>query len=315
MVQCKLHKKKLPVGNHLPRAFHHHRGDNPHMKPFLYLGDDHVGGAAAYLTGVLTHFGLPLQHVASGSPPQEPFNPADYATLIVSDYSSSGWLPGQMQQVADAVAGGIGLLMIGGWESFHGRKPDGEYNATPFAELLPVTLADTDDRLNFPQPCLIRRMADPGSDIDTLVKHPITDGLPWESCVPGIGGLNRFTAKPGSQTLLETVPFTVRRVAVLGTGTTDEQNTHDEWNFTPEPAIPLLVVGNYGRGRVAALACDVAPHWVGGFVDWGTRRIAQPLSAAAFPELNDDGFIEVGADYAVFLRNLARWTAGDDGPF
>ncbi len=32
-----------------------------------------------------------------------------------------------------------------------------------------------------------------------------------------------------------------------------------------------LVVGQHGRGRTAALATDVAPHWVGGLVDWGDR--------------------------------------------
>jgi hypothetical protein len=47
------------------------------------------------------------------------------------------------------------------------------------------------------------------------------------------------------------------------------------------------------------LATDVAPHWVGGFVDWGDQRVAQAVA--------NDG-IEVGNWYARFFRNLLVWT-------
>ena len=66
---------------------------------------------------------------------------------------------------------------------------------------------------------------------------------------------------------------------------------------------PMLVVGGYGKGRTAALATDVAPHWVGGFVDWGKARITQNLS--------NGGFVEIGADYAKFFAQLLRWVAGE----
>ena len=33
-----------------------------------YLGDDHLGGAAAYLAGVMTHCGLPYDYVPSTEP-------------------------------------------------------------------------------------------------------------------------------------------------------------------------------------------------------------------------------------------------------
>jgi len=62
---------------------------------------------------------------------------------------------------------------------------------------------------------------------------------------------------------------------------------------------PLLIVGRHGEGRTAALATDVAPHWVGGFVDWGDRRVTQPVAGDA---------IEVGNWYAQFFRNLLVWT-------
>ena len=74
----------------------------------------------------------------------------------------------------------------------------------------------------------------------------------------------------------------------------------DSISVRPAEQVPMLVVGKHGRGRTAAFASDVAPHWVGGFVDWGVERVTESIG---------DGGIEVGADYAAFWRNLVRWTA------
>lgn len=71
----------------------------------------------------------------------------------------------------------------------------------------------------------------------------------------------------------------------------------------PSERFPLLVVGNYGKGNIAALATDVAPHWIGGWVDWGEERIKQQTTG--------DSFIEAGAGYVKFFAQLVRWcTAG-----
>ena len=55
-----------------------------------------------------------------------------------------------------------------------------------------------------------------------------------------------------------------------------------------------------GRGRTAALATDVAPHWVGGLVDWGSRRVTAQAPRGEM--------IEVGQHYATFLTRLVEWT-------
>jgi uncharacterized membrane protein len=110
-------------------------------------------------------------------------------------------------------------------------------------------------------------------------------GLPWDR-PPGIGGLNEIAPKPGAQTLLAARPFAVER-------------SGDEFTFLPGQCRSLLVVGRHGRGRTAALATDVAPHWVGGLVDWGDRRVVQDIPG---------GFIEVGNWYAELFRNLLVWT-------
>jgi uncharacterized membrane protein len=109
--------------------------------------------------------------------------------------------------------------------------------------------------------------------------------LPWNA-PPGIGGFNEIQPKPDAHVLLTAVTFDVRQSA-------------GEFQFTKNKEWPLLVTGHYGSGRTAALATDVAPHWVGGFVDWGDRRVIQEVAGDC---------IEVGNGYARFFRNLLAWT-------
>ena len=169
--------------------------------------------------------------------------------------------------------------MFGGWESFYGRL--GEYHRSPLAEVLPIIMQDKDDRRNFSQPVMVQRYQE----------HPVLEGLPWHS-PPFVGGFNQFTPKPDAEILLEAVRFNVRL---------DEAAV-----FTPLERFPLLVVGKYGKGNVAALATDVAPHWVGGWVDWGTERITQQTTGASF--------IEAGANYMKFFAQLVQWCrSGDTG--
>ena len=196
-----------------------------------------------------------------------------YALYVVSDYPAANFHPAQMARLVECVRNGAGLLMIGGWESFHGRL--GEYQGSPLAEVLPVVMQNEDDRRNCPQSCVIWQEAD----------HPLLTGLPWDR-PPSIGGFNAIAPKPGAATLLSARQFNVRRAG-------------DSLEFTPRADSPLLVVGQYGPARTAALATNVAPHWVGGLVDWGDRRIVQQVAGTQ---------IEVGNWYAQFLRNLLDWT-------
>ncbi|MGA2064438.1 MAG: glutamine amidotransferase [Thermoguttaceae bacterium] len=243
------------------------------MSKICYLGDGRLSGAAGYLAAVMQHHGLPLDHVPSDEPPPATFGRRQYALYVVSDYPAARFGAAAMAHVAGRVARGAGLLMLGGWESYFGRS--GEYHQSPLAEVLPVVMQTADDRCNYAQPCLIRQVAE----------HPILKGLPWDA-PPGIGGRNLVGPKPDARTLLTSVPFVVRR-------------TKRGWQFFHDEESPLLVVGRHGRGRTAALATDVAPHWVGGLVDWGDRRVAQNVAGELF---------EVGNWYARFFHNLLAWT-------
>ena len=164
-----------------------------------YLGDDHLQGAAAYLAGILLHHGLAFDYVPSAESPPADFASTPYAAYVISDYPAPRLGDAAMTHMAARVEQGAGLVMLGGWESFHGRL--GEYHQSPLAAVLPVTMQSCDDRRNFAQPCLIEKVAD----------HEILAGLPWDQ-PPGIGGINAVTAKPGAETLLAAASFSVLRI-------------------------------------------------------------------------------------------------------
>jgi len=244
----------------------------------LYLGDTRLTEAAAYLAGVMTHAGLVYDYLPSDAPVPSDVLDRDYAAVIISDFPAANFGPAGLERLAQRVRAGLGLLMIGGWESFHGAG--GLYQATPVAACLPVVISDADDRVNCAQPCLV----------ESVSSHPIVAGLPFSDESPGVGGYNRFAAKAGAQTVLAVRRFRVRRRG---------------GRFEFDPAVhpdPLLVVGQGEGGRVAAFASDVAPHWVGGLVDWGRSRVRASGPGAAA--------VEVGEFYARFFANLVRWTAG-----
>ncbi len=200
-----------------------------------------------------------------------------YTLYIISDYPVNNITAGDFEMIVDSVRSGAGLLMIGGWESYHGLA--GEYNNSPLAEVLPVEMLDRDDRVNAPQPYVLQKVID----------HPILDGLPWGR-PPVIGGFNRITPKPDATEILS-----ARQLEITAA-------TDGEISVGVGETSPLLVTGTFGRGRTAALATDVAPHWVGTLVDWGDERLA-----AQGPGAEE---IEVGNHYAKFFRQLVRWTMG-----
>ena len=95
-----------------------------------------------------------------------------------------------MERLCRRVRDGAGLLMLGGWESYHGLG--GDYDATPLADLLPVVMSNADDRRNCSQLILVRKCEE----------HPITAALPFDT-PPSIGGYNEFRARPSARVLLE----------------------------------------------------------------------------------------------------------------
>ncbi len=243
----------------------------------LYCGDTTLDTAAGYLAGLLAHAGIKFQYVPSDRAVDEKLLASPWSLLILSDYPAPRLSKELHATVVSRVEKGAGLLMIGGWESFHGLG--GDWDGTPIGDLLPVTISNTDDRWNCDRPLIVKQRAG----------HAIVDGLPWGTRPPLVGGLNRVQAKPGDKTLLTAEQFELEWEA-------------DAPKLTASASYPLLVVGQRGQGRVAAFASDVAPHWVGPLVDWGDARVSAKAPGT-------EG-IEVGDLYTEFFTRLVSWTAG-----
>ncbi len=244
-------------------------------KHILYAGDTILLGAASYLAGIMRHYNIPFDYLASDQKFGVPG--AECRALILSDYPARCFESGQAETVAKRVREGMGLLMIGGWESFTGEG--GDYRGTAIGNILPVSLLERDDRVNCAQPCLVERNS----------THPVVHGLPFDEVAPTVGGYNRVVPKADGQTILS-----ARRVAVRRKG--------KGFAFEPETgADPVLVTGVLGKGRIAAFTSDVAPHWVGGLVDWGDSRVTA-CADGAHP-------VEVGNWYASFFHQMITWTA------
>jgi uncharacterized membrane protein len=259
-------------------------------KTFLYLGDDSVKGAACYLAGIMSYYGFKYIHVPSDTVAAPEVINKDWDAVIISDYPSSNWNKELLEILKTKVESGKGLLMFGGWESYHGKG--GDYDKTVLSKMLPVQISSEDDRVNSYGPCLIYPAR----------RHFITENLPFESETPGIGGFNRVSPKENSEIVLEAKVYEAQ-VEV------SESSRHGIIPLHvlngPVDTAPLLVTGTYGKGRTVAWTTDVAPHWIGGLVDWGDKRVESKGTG-------DAESIEVGNWYAELFRNMLLWAAGEN---
>lgn len=243
----------------------------------LYCGDTALKGAACYLAGLMASWQWDFDYVPSDQLLAAESLNRDHDLFVFSDYPAARVSPEIAQQILTRVNAGAGLLMIGGWESFHGLG--GDWEQSPLAAALPVEIGTADDRVNSDEAFYVSVAHD---------EHPIVSGLPWRERPPLVGGFNRIVPKAGTQTLLNLTRLSVKR---------EGDRFVTEFNMS----FPLLVIGQHGAGRTAAFASDVAPHWIGPMVDWGPgpqRVTGQAPGGEA---------IEVGAAYAQFFRQLLNW--------
>ncbi|OGS37254.1 MAG: hypothetical protein A2293_15890 [Elusimicrobia bacterium RIFOXYB2_FULL_49_7] len=242
----------------------------------LYLGDTSLQKAAAYLAGVMAHSKIAFDYLPSDKTFQDRFLKKDYKAIILSDYPANNFTPSQVKGVLSCVRNGMGLLMIGGWESFTGLNAGYEKNA--LTQALPVTLSNKDDRVNTASPCVVIKETE----------HPLLKGLPLSDHLPCVSGFNRLKAKPGCPILLSICQLSVKSVK-------------EKLHFIEKEKAPLLTLGQFGLGKTAAYASDAAPHWSGGFVDWGTKRIAAQAPGAEE--------VEIGNAYVEFFTRLIRFVS------
>lgn len=112
---------------------------------------------------------------------------ANTLLLHPETFTRSKVLPNRLHAIRDYVAGGGGLVMIGGYMTFQGIDGKAQYAGTAIEEALPVTLMRTDDRVEAPQGV---------APTIAAAEHPIVAGVSGEW--PHLLGYNRVTAKPGA---------------------------------------------------------------------------------------------------------------------
>lgn len=157
-----------------------------------------------------------------------------YDAVLLSDIGANTlllhpevWLhsrpfPNRLRLLAEWVAKGGGLGMVGGYMSFQGINGSARFRGTAVAAALPVAIHPWDDRIEVPEG-FHATVAAPG--------HALLQGVEGEW--PMMLGLNEVVARPGA--------------TVLATG--------------PE-GHPLLAVGEHGAGRTLAWTTDIGPHWL-----------------------------------------------------
>jgi hypothetical protein len=165
------------------------------------------------------------------------FEPGRYDIYIIGDLHADALGEEQLQQLADTVGKGAGLVTLGGSYAYGG----GGYADSPLAAVMPVRMDPRRARSpgGFGSPA-------PGSQIDPPLSpkisrsHPITDlggdspSSTWVELPPLLGANRLIGPKvaPGIQVVLES-----------------------------EKGDPLMVIGEYGSGRTAAIAFDSTWRW------------------------------------------------------
>ncbi len=242
------------------------------IKKLLYAGDSPAGGPANYLLAMIaTLKGVSLTHIPPGRKLTSGILREKFDAFILSDFSRAD-LPAESEKIlaAQVRENGAGLLMVGGWGSFSG--PFGKWSGSRVESLLPVECLKRDDRINVSAGMLIREKA----------KHAMFKGLSFQAS-PALCGLNEVKLKKNSRCLLSAVPM---------------KNSNGKVRLMSRE-YPLLVVDGDPVKRAAALTTDLAPHWCGGWVDWGSKHLKLPVT----PLFG----VEVGDQYVRFGVSLLRW--------
>lgn len=211
--------------------------------------------------------------------------PGQFDVIILGDLHAAALGNDQLDRVADLVAEGTALLTLGGERAYG----PGGYATTPLAKVLPVQMEEALSRP--PDEKLSERGRAPGSDDEGAV-------LPGQIA--------------GPVTLRVTTPHPITRIHVDAS-----QSDHGEWANLPAmpgasqfagvkvapgvqvlledgAAEPMMVVGEYGRGRVASLAFDSTwIWWTSGSSEFHRRFWRQAILWLLAREESVDGELEL----------------------
>lgn len=122
-------------------------------------------------------------------------------------FARSEIVPNRLEILATWVRDGGGLLMIGGYMSFSGIDGKARYGRSPLADVLPVVIADHDDRTEVPEG-FVPEVLEPG--------HPALAGVP--AAWPRVLGYNRVAPRDGSAVLVARADDPILVVGDAGAG-------------------------------------------------------------------------------------------------
>jgi uncharacterized membrane protein len=226
----------------------------------LFLGEGELAGPARYLASVLRWAEIPFDHRPDRAKiPKTWRKPGRYGVILLSDYRHSSFTVCSREWLTCEVTQRGTGLIMIGGWASFTGLVGG-YAGTALERLLPVHCVPGDDRVNWAAGSVVSGVANP----------------------PIVCGYHRAIPKKGSQTLLSL------RDLKFSNGRPQLGRPH-----------PLLVTGFSGEGRTAAFLTDCAPHWAGGLVDWGRKRVTVRVNAAISTE--------VGDTYLKFFSQLIRW--------
>ena len=174
-------------------------------------------------------------HDVPGSFPRTVEALSAYDVVILSDIGANSfllppevWLQGRrtgnpLIALADWTRGGGGLMMAGGYLSFTGFQARANFARTPVADVLPVTMLPSDDRVEAPQ----------GAPISvTQPDHPVAAGWAERAgSAPVLLGYNFVTPVDDASV-----------VATVGDDV-------------------LIATREVGKGRSLVWTSDIGPHW------------------------------------------------------
>lgn len=208
-----------------------------HMKGFDQFNNTQYEEGAGYFLSCMEEAGFDITYIRAHEVslrfPRTAEEMDQFDVVVISDIGSNSFLlvdetffvskkmPNRLELVSDFVKRGGGLVMVGGYLSFTGIDGKGRYGMSPLAAPLPVTLLDHDDRIEKPEGASVT-VCEPG--------HPVLGDTPSAEW-PEVLGYNKLIAKPGATVVAK---------------------VDDD---------PMIAVGEFGNGRSAVFASDLAPHW------------------------------------------------------
>ena len=200
------------------------------------IQDSQYDEAAAYLTAALESAGATVDfipcHNVNDEFPTTSDELAAYDLVILSDVGADTLQitprvaagktdVDRCRLLAEYVHNGGALGMIGGYMSFAGKGGKARYGLTPLADVLPVEIARSDDRIEAPN----------GPHPRPTSSMPGSPPAEW----PAILGYNRLTAKPDAEVWARVREDPLLVVGDHGEGSTFAFATDCAPHWAPEP--------------------------------------------------------------------------------